>query len=279
MEPARPESDLPLKGRRVALPETRELEILEGLFRRRGADVFRCPLVGIVDSPDGEAVTGWLQEFIDTPPDFLILMTGEGVRRLLGFVGRSELSHAGFIRSLKATTIIARGPKPVRALRLLGVGEAHVPADATTAGIMQFLDGIELRGKRVGVQLYGDDPNEVLMRYLLGRGAVTEVVAPYRYVPASSDDTIAELIGELAGGRIDVIVFTSKTQVERLFGLAAKSGRQADLDAGLDRTRIAAIGPLVVQALHDLGWQCDIAPPDRYFMKPLVAEVCRAYRS
>jgi uroporphyrinogen-III synthase len=279
MEPAHPEPDLPLKGLRVALPETRELEVLEGLFRRRGADVFRCPLVGVVDSPDGEAVSGWLREFIDAPPDFLILMTGEGVRRLLGFVGRSELSHAGFIRSLKATKIIARGPKPVRALRLLGVSAAQVPADATTTGIMRFLDGIELRGKRVGVQLYGDDPNDVLMRYLLGRSAVTEVVAPYRYVPASADEVIVELIGELASGRIDVIVFTSKTQVERLFGLAAKSGRQADLNAGLERTRIAAIGPIVVQVLRDLGWQCDIAPPDRYFMKPLVAEVCRAYRS
>lgn len=279
MDPASADSELPLAGRRVALPETRELEVLEGLFQRRGAEVFRCPLVDIVDSPEDEAVTGWLEEFIDTPPDLLILMTGEGVRRLLGFIGRSELAHAGFVRSLKATTIVARGPKSVRALRLLGVSPAHAPADATTDGIVRLLDGIELRGKRVGVQLYGDDPNEPLMRYLKARGATIDVVAPYRYVPASADGVIIDLIAELAAGTIDVIVFTSKTQVERLFGLAAKSGKQAELEAGLERTRIAAIGPIVVQTLAALGWQCDIAPPDRNFMKPLVAEVCRAFSS
>ena len=277
MDPAQADTDLPLAGRRVALPETRELEVLEGLFQRRGAEVFRCPLVGIVDSPEDEEVTGWLEEFIDAPPDLLILMTGEGVRRLLGFIGRSELSHAGFVRSLKATTIVARGPKSVRALRLLGVSPAHAPAEATTDGIIRLLDGVELRGKRVGMQLYGDDPNETLMRYLKDRGALCSVVAPYRYVPASGDGVIVDLITELAAGTIDVIVFTSKTQVERLFGLAAKSGKQAELDAGLERTRIAAIGPIVVQTLAALGWQCDIAPPERNFMKPLVAEVCRAY--
>lgn len=277
MDPAQADSDLPLAGRRVALPETRELEVLEGLFQRRGAEVFRCPLVGIVDSPEDEEVTGWLEAFIDKPPDLLILMTGEGVRRLLGFIGRSELSHAGFIRALKATTIVARGPKSVRALRLLGVSPAHAPAEATTDGIIRLLDDVELRGKRVGVQLYGDEPNETLMHYLKDRGALFSVVAPYRYVPASADGVTVELIAELAAGTIDVIVFTSKTQVDRLFGMAAKSGKQAELEAGLERTRIAAIGPIVVQTLTALGWQCDIAPPDRNFMKPLVAEVCRSY--
>lgn len=271
----RPEA-LPLAGRRVALPETRELDVLEGLFARRGAAVCRCPLVGIVDAPDPAPVLAWLDAFVAAPPDYFIAMTGEGVRRLQSFVERGARSQTGFVSALRASAIVARGPKPARALRALGVPVAHSPGIATTDGVIALLDGIELSGRRVSVQLYGDEPNTPLMEYLERRGAVADSVAPYRYAPESADERIAELVSSLAGGLLDAIVFTSRAQVEHLFRAAGRLALGDALADGLDRTCVAAIGPVVSAALAAHGCRTDVAPAERYFMKPLVAEVCRA---
>ena len=74
----------PLAGRRVVVPETRELETMARMLERQGATVLRCPLVAILDLEDPAPAEAWLRRFIDTPPDDLILLTGEGLSRLMG---------------------------------------------------------------------------------------------------------------------------------------------------------------------------------------------------
>lgn len=37
---------LPLAGRRIALPESRELDLFADMLLKRGAQVLRCPLMG-----------------------------------------------------------------------------------------------------------------------------------------------------------------------------------------------------------------------------------------
>ena len=48
----------PLKGRVIAIPETREVEIFAAMLERRGATVVRCPMVAILDAPDPGARPG-----------------------------------------------------------------------------------------------------------------------------------------------------------------------------------------------------------------------------
>ena len=82
-------------GRRIALPETRQLDVLAGLFERRGAEVVRCPLVSIHDAPDQEPIRQWLERFLgETPPGDLVLLTGEGVKRLHAAAERLGLADA-----------------------------------------------------------------------------------------------------------------------------------------------------------------------------------------
>ena len=72
-----------LAGRTIAVPETRQLDVLAGLLERRGAAVIRCPLVGIRDAPEQPPVIAWLKRRLATPSDDLIVFyTGEGVERL-----------------------------------------------------------------------------------------------------------------------------------------------------------------------------------------------------
>src|SRR5271169_1390717 len=109
-----------LSGRRIVVPETRELGELVRMLEERGAEAVPCPMIAIRDAPDLTPVETWLRRFADGACDDLVLMTGEGLRRLLGFARRLGLERA-FVNALSATRKITRGPKPVRALREIGL--------------------------------------------------------------------------------------------------------------------------------------------------------------
>lgn len=241
-----------LKGKTIALAETRELDVLARMFEERGATTVRCPLVGIRDAPDAAPIEAWLGRFIGREMQDLILMTGEGLRRLAGFAERAGLREQ-FVVALGGVRKITRGPKPVRALRELGLGSDLVAAAATTEGVMTSLAGIDLSGRGAGLQLYGIDPNEPMQAFLRAKGALVDPVAPYVYVAAAEDAEVIALIEKIADGAIDAIAFTSAAQVRRLHEAAAASGRGTELAAGLKRVLVAAVGPVAAKELAGYG--------------------------
>jgi uroporphyrinogen-III synthase len=78
-------------------------------------------------------------------------------------------------------------------------------------------------------------------------------VLPYVYAPAADDDRVADLIGRLARGEVDVLMLTSSPQADRLHEVAARRGLEDALRQGLDRTRVAAVGPVMAEHLRRLG--------------------------
>ncbi len=264
----------PLAGRRIAILEHRELDRLGAMLAAQGADTVRCPLVAIADAPDPAPVLAWLQRFVAAPPDDLVLMTGEGLRRLFGFAERAARG-AAFRAALGPVRTITRGPKPARALREIGLSPGLRAERPTTDGVIAALPPGEWRGRRVGVQLYPDAP-ATLVDFLAAAGARPDPVWPYVYVPSVADDEIAALIGELAAGRVDAIAFTSAAQATRLFAAASAAGLLATLEAALRWTAIAAVGPVVAAELARRGLAVAIMPRDSYFMKPLVSAIIAA---
>jgi uroporphyrinogen-III synthase len=267
------DSDRALAGKVVAVPEARQLDVLAGLLERRGAAVLRCPLVDILDSPDETSVVAWIERLIATPADLAVFYTGEGVRRLMGFAERAGVAKA-FVAALARTPKLTRGPKPKRALSEHGLVPEHAAAEPTTAGLVVAASTIPAPLRRVAIQLYSDTQDRRLIEHFEQRGIAVDCVTPYVYASASDDDRVAALIGELAGGRVDAIAFTSKAQVQRLLDLAEKRNLQAALQAGLERTRVAAIGPVVASELSADGIRVDTMPDDNYSMKPLVTSLC-----
>jgi uroporphyrinogen-III synthase len=259
-----------LMGRQIAVPESRQLHVLAQLLMRRGAAVHRCPLLNIIDAPEAGPIRRWLNNFIDRPPDYFIAMTGEGIERLLGFADRFGIDKSSFTRALRCTTLISRGPKPARALRQLGLVPDLFAAQPTSTGVIDVLRDLPLQGCTVALQLYGDDPNELLTHYLRSRHATIETVAPYRYAAATSRAGIAQLISLLEKHRIDAIVFTSKAQVDHLYKVAAEIGALGSLTDGLKSTCVAAVGPIVRVALEHHECQINVEPDEQFFMKPLV---------
>ena len=75
---------------RVAQPEMRELEVFSGLLERRGAAVLRCPLVTIYDSPHSAQVLAFAVALADGNFDDFVLITGEGLTRILSCIDKYE---------------------------------------------------------------------------------------------------------------------------------------------------------------------------------------------
>ena len=76
------------------VPETRELGQLLRMLEERGADTVPCPMIAIRDAPDPVPINAWLRCFAKGTCNDLVLMTGEGLRRLLGFARRLDMEHA-----------------------------------------------------------------------------------------------------------------------------------------------------------------------------------------
>jgi len=264
----------PLDGRSVALPESRQLDVLATMFEKRGAIVIRTPLVTILDSPNKVLIENWIREFIDKPPDYFIVLTGEGIRRLVGFATRARCLDE-FVKALSQVIKICRGPKPGRALKEIGLEVELTGKAPTTSGIIETLEELPLDYKRVAVQLYGEDPNQLLMDYLATRKAECSAVAPYVYADEIGTEQVLQLIHQLASGKVDIIAFTSKAQFTRLLNVAKANSHQDLLFAGLKQTLVAAVGPIVAAQLLAFNVNVDIRPAELFFMKPMLREIER----
>src|SRR5262250_720223 len=179
-----------LRGRRIVVPETRELGQLVRMLEEHGAEAIPCPMIAIRDAP-------------------------------------------------RTTRKITRGPKPVRALREIGL-DADMPADEpTTEGVIAAMRRHDFGGHHVGVQLYPRNPNRRLMDFIDAAGAVPDPVLPYVYVSEADDSRVLAIINGMARGQFDAIAFTSAPQVRRLREVAHATGRESDLLQGFKRIVVA----------------------------------------
>ena len=265
-----------LNGYRILILETREEAQFSRLLAEQGADVLRCPMFTIHDAPDSKPIEAWIRRAIEQPCDDLVLMTGEGLRRLIKVARRMDADQ-DFIAALGRMRKFARGPKPGRALREIGLEPQVTTEKPTSEGIAEMLSRFDLKGHRVGLQLYPDKDHSVLIDAIAARGATVDPVLPYVYDAKAAETNIITAIDEMARGAIDAIALTSSGQVRRLIEVAQAHGCEARLREGLARTPIASVGPVVSDELKSRGLRIDISPAnDAYFMKPLISAMAVA---
>jgi uroporphyrinogen-III synthase len=265
-----------LNGRRILILETREEAQFSKLLQEQGADVLQCPMFVINDSPDAASVEAWIRRFIDTPCDDLVLMTGEGLRRIVKVVRRIGVEPA-FVAALGKSKKFARGPKPVRALRELGLEADVVTEKPTSEGIAETLAKLDLKGHRLGIQLYPEQDHAKLLGAIKSMGADIDAVLPYVYDAKAAEPNIVAAIDEMVSGKIDAIALTSRGQARRLIDTAKARGLEGKLKDALKRTKVASVGPVVSDELKGFGIATDIYPANEaFFMRPLIAAMIAA---
>jgi uroporphyrinogen-III synthase len=265
-----------LTGYRILILETREEAQFSRLLTEQGADVLQCPMFTIEDAPDPAPVEAWIRRAIADPFDDLVLMTGEGLRRMMKIVRRLDV-EADFVAALRKSRKFARGPKPGKALREIGL-EADVTTEKPTSeGVAEMLAKLELKGHRLGLQLYPEKDHGVLIAAIEACGAKVDMVLPYVYDSKAAETNILSAIDEMDAGRVDAIALTSSGQVRRLIDAATAHGRNDQLRAALAKTQIASVGPVVSDELKLHGVDADIYPAnDAFFMKPLISAMAVA---
>lgn len=266
---------LTLAGKTIALAEGRQLEELAALLEKEGASVLRCPLLSILDAPDPAPVIAWLKELIAGRFDLVVLLTGEGLRRMIGVADRAGIKD-DVIAAFGKVPLLTRGPKPGQALKEIGLKPTIVAAAPTTDGVITTLKMQPLAGKTVGVQLYSES-NPPLTDFLATAGAHARTVQPYVYAPAADAERVADLIAKAARREVDAIVFTSSPQVDRLYEVAEERKLQEMWKHALDRVMIASVGPVVSETLTRKGARVDVQPEQGFQMKNLVIHIRRAF--
>ena len=265
-----------LNGYRILILEAREEAQFSRLLAEQGADVLQCPMFAINDAPDPAPIEAWIRRCIETPFDDLVLLTGEGLRRLMKVVRRIGLEQ-DFIAALGHARKFARGPKPGRALREIGLEPQVTTEKPTSEGVAEMLSRLDLKGHRLGLQLYPDKDHSALIAAITAQGADVDAVLPYVYDAKAADTNILTALDEMAAGRVDAIALTSSGQPRRLFDVAKTHGVEGRLREGLSRTPIASVGPVVTDELRAHGLAPAIIPAgEAFFMKPLISAMATA---
>jgi uroporphyrinogen-III synthase len=222
----------------LALESRRSAEIAE-LIRKQGGDPFVAPSMREVPvEADAQAHRLLAGEF-----DMMILLTGVGTRQLHRLWGER------FVDALRRLSIVARGPKPVAALRDMGLAPAiTAPAPNTWREILRVTEGRPER--RIAVQEYGRS-NPELLEVLRGRGAEVAAIRVYRYGLPEDTAPLREAARSLADGRFQVALFTTAVQIVHLARVAREEGIEEAALAGLRQCFVGSIGPTTTEALEE----------------------------
>jgi uroporphyrinogen decarboxylase len=259
---------------RVAAFESRLAEQMASLIARHGGEPFSAPALREVAMEENAAALEFAQRLFSGEVDAIIFLTGVGTRALTRVV-ETRFPREQWTQALRQITTIARGPKPVAALRELGVTPTFtIPEPNTWREILAAVDSdIPLRGKRVAVQEYGAS-NPSLLDGLRQRGAEVLAVPVYQWALPEDIEPLRRVIQKMTAGEIDVALFTSAPQFRHLMHVAAQEGQESPLREAFRRIVIGSIGPTCTEAIQELGFTVDYEP-DRTKMADLVREVMR----
>lgn len=264
-----------LAGLRVAGFESRRASELAALVRKQGGEPIAAPAMQEVPLADQDAALAFGESLLAGRCDVLVLLTGVGARLLVDALAlhwpRSEI-----VAALGRTALVCRGPKPVAALRELGlVPSLRVPEPNTWRELLAALDaGPSVAGRRIAVQEYGRR-NAELLDALRERGADVVPVPVYAWKLPDDRGPLRRAVERLLGGELDAALFTSRQQAENLFAVAREVGQDAALRTALGKVVVASIGPVTSDALRALGVEPDLEP-ERPRMGLLVAALARS---
>ena len=263
------------QGLTVLLLESRRSREMAALVSTYGGRPVVAPALREVPLESNPEALVFADAVVRGEFDCVILLTGVGTRALLDVVERAR-SREAFVAALANTKVVARGPKPLAVLRELNIAAwVAAPEPNTWREVLAALDatGTSLNGLRVAVQEYGVS-NPDLLQGLEARGARVTRVPVYRWALPEDIAPLRSAVSSVAGGEIDVVIFTTATQVVHLFQVAETMSQASAVREGLRRTIVASIGPTTTEALkhQDLAVDLEASHPKMGFLVREAAE-------
>jgi len=246
---------------RVLALESRHAKEITRLIASYGGAPTVAPAMREVPIESPEALQ-FAAELVAGKFDMVIFLTGAGTRALVN-AAEASVTREQLAAALGRVAVVARGAKPVSALRELGIRPSLIaPEPNTWREVLRVLDdeaaaSHSIKGLQIAVQEYGVPAPELLVG-LRERGAHVTTVPVYRWSLPEDVEPLQQAARAIVAGEIDVVLLTSAVQITHLFRIAAEMEMEDAVRRGLERLVIASIGPSTSERIRSLGLQPDI---------------------
>lgn len=248
------------QGLTVAAFESRMATEITRLIERYGGRPLVAPALREIPLEGNSAAHEFGVRLMAGRIDLVILLTGIGTTMLVDLL-KMRYPLPEIVAALKETTIIARGPKPVAALKSLGLqATLTVPEPNTWTDLISVLDEHRsVKGLRVAVQEYGVS-NPDLLQALEQRGAEVFPVPIYRWALPEDLGPMRHALDEIVAGRVNVILITNAAQVDHVIRVLQQDQKVRPFRAALGKLVVASIGPTASERLRHYDWPVDFEP-------------------
>ena len=248
-----PDATRGFAGLTVVAFESRMGDQMAALITRHGGNPQVAPALQEIPLENNTEALDFAEHLMAGNVDLLILLTGVGTRTLVD-VWKPQFPLEVIRQALTNTTLVCRGPKPIAALKELGL-KPHitVPEPNTWRDILDTLDEHKpegLSGLRIAVQEYGT-ANTDLAQGLIERGAQVRSVPVYRWALPDDVEPLRRALRNIVDGQASVVMFTSAAQVDHVVQLLDDTEKLVAFRDALEKTMVASIGPVTSQRLRD----------------------------
>jgi uroporphyrinogen-III synthase len=247
-------------GMSVAAFESRMATEMARLIERYGGQPHVAPALREIPLSDNTAVLEFGKRLLAGHFEMVVLLTGVGTKTMIEILQTSY--PLDFVKAaLARTTVLARGPKPVAALKELGLTPSiTVPEPNTWRDILQVLDE---RGSlievRIAIQEYGVS-NPDLLAALQQRGAQVTQVPIYKWALPENIAPLREVLGAIIAGQIDALLITNAAQIDHVMQLLEQEGTTAQFKEASKKMVVASIGPTASERLRHYDLPIDFEP-------------------
>ena len=240
--------------------ESRRADDMTRLIQRYGGVPKVTPSMRELPIEENQPVIDFANRLVAGQVDVVIFLTGVGVRYLVKQIERS-VNLPQFLAAVNDVHTIVRGPKPLAALRELGINPTYqVPEPNTWREILATLDAqLPVANLVVGLQEYGIT-NPSLTAGLEARGAIVEQIRVYEWGLPENSAPLIDNIQQLANGTSNVVLFTSANQVRNVLKVADDLGIEEKLRTALRKTVVGSIGPTTSEMLRSCNLPIDLEP-------------------
>jgi uroporphyrinogen-III synthase len=252
-----------LTGLRVLSLESRRAAEMAKLIENYGGSPIVAPSMREVPLESNTEALAFARALSANGFDIVIFLTGVGTRALARVV-ETLYPVEQFAEALRRVAVVARGPKPIAALKELGVPVTlAVPEPNTWRDLLRALDektdSLPLEGQRVAVQEYGSQNSELLAGLEERRARVTRVPVYQWSLPQDTEPLRAAVL-TIARGEIDMALFTTSIQVVHLLQIAREMNLEPELRRAFARVVVGSIGPITSEELREHGLPADFEP-------------------
>jgi uroporphyrinogen-III synthase len=252
-----------LAGLRVVSFESRRAAEIAKLIASYGGLPIVAPSMQEVPLESNTAALAFARTLVEGGFAMVIFLTGVGTRALTRVV-ETVYPRERVVAALGRVAVVARGPKPVAALKEWGVPVTLVvPEPNTWRELLRALDeqadALSLKGRSIAVQEYGS-ANPELLAGLAERGAVVTRVPVYEWALPDDTGPLRAAIQTIAREEADIALFTTSVQVVHLLRVAEELDLGEAVRRAFSRIVVGSIGPMTSEVLRQHGLPVNFEP-------------------